>query len=176
MNLPLEAALEATGGTLLDGDSAPVHICVSTDTRTLEPGETFLALHGQNFDGHAFAADALRNGAALLVVDRPDARIEGVPALLVSDTLRAYMALARLARRRFRGRVLAITGSTGKTTCKAFVTQLLQARYGDRVLAAPANENNEIAVSKLLLQASNDAHDIIVIEMGARHFGDIATL
>ena len=72
--------------------------------------------------------------------------------------------------------MLAITGSAGKTTTKAFVAQLLATRYGTRVLAAPANENNEVGVSKLLLRADDDAHDIVIVEMGARHYGDIETL
>jgi UDP-N-acetylmuramoyl-tripeptide--D-alanyl-D-alanine ligase len=77
---------------------------------------------------------------------------------------------------RFANRVIGITGSAGKTTTKALLTQLLSVEYGDRVLRAPANENNEIGVSKLLLAASNNAHDAIVVEMGARHYGDVATL
>jgi UDP-N-acetylmuramoyl-tripeptide--D-alanyl-D-alanine ligase len=76
----------------------------------------------------------------------------------------------------FEGRVIAITGSTGKTTTKAFITQLLATKYGSRVIAAPANENNEIGVSKLLLAASNEEHDAMVVEMGARQYGDVATL
>ncbi len=176
MKVPLDAAVEATGATLLDAQCAPAEIRAGTDTRAIETGDTFVALRGANFDGHDFVADAVRRGAAMLVLDRPAARVEGVATMLVPDTLRAYMALAALARRLFDGRVLAITGSAGKTTCKAFVTQLLAARYGGRVAAAPANENNEIGVSKLLLNASNSEHDAIVVEMGARQFGDIASL
>ena len=96
--------------------------------------------------------------------------------MLVEDTKAAYMALAGAARMLFGGRVVAITGSTGKTTTKSFLTQLLAVKYGDRVLAAPENENNEIGVSKLLLHASNEAHDVLVVEMGARHYGDVAAL
>jgi UDP-N-acetylmuramoyl-tripeptide--D-alanyl-D-alanine ligase len=98
------------------------------------------------------------------------------PLMLVTQTQRAYMALAEAARGLFRGRVVAITGSTGKTTTKAFLAQLLATRYGDRILSAPDNENNEIGVSKLFLNASNEAHDVVVVEMGARHHGDIAIL
>lgn len=176
MKLPLERAVEATGATLLDAQAAPPEIRVGTDTRTLQPGDAFVALHGPNFDGHDFTAEAVRAGASVLVIDRPDARVEGVATMVVADTLQAYMALAALARGLFDGRVLAITGSVGKTTCKTFVTQLLAARYGTRVVAAPANENNEIGVSRLLLGASNAKHDAIVVEMGARRYGDVATL
>jgi UDP-N-acetylmuramoyl-tripeptide--D-alanyl-D-alanine ligase len=176
MNVPLQQAISATGASLFDAQVAPMEIHASTDTRTIQRGDTFIALHGSKFDGHDFTAEAIRRGARMLVIDRPDARADGVATMVVADTAQAYLALAGLARQRFSGRVLAITGSAGKTTCKAFVTQLLAARYGARVIAAPANENNELGVSKVLLSASNAAHDAIVIEMGARHYGDIATL
>jgi UDP-N-acetylmuramoyl-tripeptide--D-alanyl-D-alanine ligase len=176
MNVPLDAALAATSATLLDGGRAPVTLRVGTDTRTLAPGDTFVALRGENFDGHDFAAEAVRRGAALLVLERSDARVPGVPAMLVADTQRAYMALAGAARALFRGRVLAITGSAGKTTTKAFLAQLLAAAYDGRVLASPNNENNEIGVSRLLLNLQNEAHDVLIVEMGARHFGDVAAL
>lgn len=176
MKLPLETAIAAASAQPFDIDSAPHDVRVCTDTRQLREGDAFLALRGERFDGHAFAEEAKRRGAALLIVESADARILGMPALVVADTLRAYMALAAAARDRFQGRVLAITGSAGKTTTKAFVSQLLAARYGSRVLASPANENNEIGVSKLLLDASDDEHDVVVAEMGARHYGDIAAL
>jgi UDP-N-acetylmuramoyl-tripeptide--D-alanyl-D-alanine ligase len=176
MSLPLDRALAATGAAIFDRDAAPLSLCVSTDTRAIETGETFVALRGERFDGHDFTTEAVRRGAAMLVVDRPSARVAGVATMLVEDTKAAYMALARATRERFRGRVAAITGSSGKTTTKAFLAQLLRATCGDRVLASPENENNEIGVSRLLLKASNEAHDVLVVEMGARHYGDIAVL
>ena len=176
MNLPLDDAVAATSATLLDPHLAPAEVRVSTDTRCAGPGDTFLALHGERYDGHDFVAEAVRRGARMIVVDRAGMRCEGVATMVVADTLRAYMALAALARKRFHGRILAITGSAGKTTCKAFAAQLLTSRYGERIAVAPANENNEVGVSKLLLSASNDEHDAIVVEMGARHYGDVEEL
>lgn len=176
MKLPLEVAIAATAGRIVDGDSAPVSLQVSTDTRALEPGDTFVALRGERFDGHDFVAEAVRRGAALLVIDRPESRVPGTAALMVADTKAAYMALAGAARALFRGDVVGITGSTGKTTTKSFLAQLLATKFHDRVLSTAANENNEIGVSKLLLSASNGAHDVLVVEMGARHYGDIAPL
>jgi UDP-N-acetylmuramoyl-tripeptide--D-alanyl-D-alanine ligase len=176
MNLPLERAVAATRATLVKADAAPLMVRVSIDTRTLEPGETFVALRGERFDGHRFIEEAVRGGAAMLVVDRAEAYAGETPAMLVDDSKAAYMALAALARELFAGRVAAITGSVGKTTTKEFLAGLLAATYGDRVLAAPENENNEIGVSKLLLNARNEAHDVLVVEMGARHFGDVAVL
>ena len=176
MSLSLDSALSATKAELFDGALAPALLRIVTDTRTIERGDTFLALRGENFDGHAYVAQAIAKGAAAVIIDDPQARIPGTATLLVPDTLRAYMALAGAARAAFRGSVLAITGSTGKTTTKVLAAQLLAARFGERVLASPANENNEIGVSKLLLAASNEEHDVLVVEMGARNYGDIAAL
>jgi UDP-N-acetylmuramoyl-tripeptide--D-alanyl-D-alanine ligase len=176
VKIPIQRAVVALGATLFDADAAPQDLVVCTDTRNLKRGDTFLALKGERFNGHDYTADAVKLGAKLLIVDESDARVPGVAALLVERTKTAYMTLAGVARDMFAGRTIAITGSAGKTTTKAFLTQLLAAKYGDRVIAAPANENNEIGVSKLLLAASNESHDAIVIEMGARQFGDIATL
>ncbi len=176
MMLPFEVAVEATHAQVFDADRPPKEVRVVTDTRAIAPGDTFLALRGERFDGHAYISEAIAKGAVAVVIDDVSVRPAGTAALLVADTLKAYMALGGAARNRFRGRVLAITGSTGKTTTKAFATQLLSLHYGTRVLAPPANENNEIGVSKLLLNASNEKHDVLVVEMGARHFGDIAAL
>ena len=174
--IAFDLAAQATGATVLDRDAAPREVRVVTDTRAIAPGDTFLALRGERFDGHNFTAEAVAKGAFALVVDNPSARVEGVTTLVVGDTLRAYMALAHAARKQFHGFVIAITGSAGKTTTRTFTAQLLGQRYGKRVLASHANENNEIGVSKLLLAASDDEHKAIVVEMGARHFGDIAKL
>lgn len=176
MNVPLDLALAATGATLFDGDAAPATLRIGTDTRTIEPGDTFVALRGERFDGHDFAAEAVRLGATMLVLERLEARAQGTATMIVAETKAAYMALAGTARGLFAGKVAAITGSAGKTTTKDFLAQLLATQYGGRVLSTRENENNEIGVSKLLLKASNDAYDVLVVEMGARHYGDVARL
>jgi UDP-N-acetylmuramoyl-tripeptide--D-alanyl-D-alanine ligase len=176
MRLPLDRAITASHATLFDGDAAPDTLRISTDTRSIEPGDTFVALHGERFDGHDFTAQAVKRGAELLVLDRVAARVPGIPAMLVEHTNDAYMAFAGLARELFEGVVVGVTGSTGKTTTKTLLAQLCQGQFGDRVLAAPGNENNEIGVSKLLLSACNEAHDVVIAEMGARRYGDVALL
>jgi UDP-N-acetylmuramoyl-tripeptide--D-alanyl-D-alanine ligase len=176
MMLTLERAAAATSAQVRGGDRFPSSMHVITDTRKLQPGDTFLALRGENFDGHAFIRDAVQKGAAAVVVDDAAAIPDDVPALVVDDTKRAFMNLASAARSLFAGRVVAITGSAGKTTTKHLLAQLLAVHYGtDRVLASPANENNEIGVSKLLLSAAAQ-HAVLVVEMGARHEGEIAEL
>jgi len=176
MRIPFDVAVEALRARVLRPHRAPAFLRVVTDTRTLEPGDAFLALCGDRYDGHEFTDRAVERGAAAVIVARADTAAGDVTALVVADTLGAYMKLAGLARARFRGSVLGITGSAGKTTTKFFAAQLLQLRFGSRVLSAPANENNEIGVSKLLLAADNDEHDALVVEMGARKFGDISAL
>jgi UDP-N-acetylmuramoyl-tripeptide--D-alanyl-D-alanine ligase len=174
MKLLLDDAVRATGARVLDASQAPRELVISTDTRSLQSGEAFLALRGENFDGHAFTASAVEAGANALIVDREEAGAPGVATLVVTDTKRAYMKLAGAVRAQFEGEVIGITGSVGKTTTKALLAQLLAAA-GRRVVATPENENNEIGVSKLMLSAPNDA-DVMVVEMGARRCGDIAEL
>ena len=176
MKLAFDAAVAATHATVFDPCASLPPMRVVTDTRTLQRGDTYLALRGERFDGHDYVAEAIAKGAAAVIIDKSTARVGGTTTLLVANTLAALMSLAGLARGSFAGRVLAITGSNGKTTTKALLAQLLARRYGDRVLASPANDNNEIGVSTLLLAASNDAHDLLVVEMGARHVGDIEAL
>ncbi len=176
MKLSFADAAKATHAHVFDIECAPELLDIVTDTRTLRPGQAFLALRGERFDGNAFVREAIAKGAAAIVIDDPQARPTGVTTLMVEDSLQAYLALASVARSRFHGRVLAITGSVGKTTTKAFAAQLLATRYGDRVAVSPANENNEVGVSKFLLAADDDRYDALVIEMGARHFGDIEML
>ncbi|HVS46098.1 MAG TPA: UDP-N-acetylmuramoyl-tripeptide--D-alanyl-D-alanine ligase [Verrucomicrobiae bacterium] len=176
MSLPFEVAVQALDATVLDASHAPHDVRVSTDTRTISTGDTFLALRGERFNGHNYVREAIAKGADLLVVDDANARLSGVTTLVVKDTLQAYMTLAQTARERFAGRVVGITGSVGKTTTKELLGQLLSLRFGDRIAASPANENNEIGVSKFLLANADASHDVLVVEMGARHYDDIAPL
>jgi UDP-N-acetylmuramoyl-tripeptide--D-alanyl-D-alanine ligase len=176
VTLTFEQAAQATRAEVRGRDRAPDAVKVVTDTRSLNPGDTFLALRGERFDGHDFIAEALRKGAAALVLDSPAAAADGVTALIVGDTRRAYMDLAAAARAQFTGRVVGITGSGGKTTTKHLLLALLTQALGSAAVAAsPGNENNEIGVSKFLLSASPQ-QQILIVEMGARHAGEIAEL
>jgi UDP-N-acetylmuramoyl-tripeptide--D-alanyl-D-alanine ligase len=176
MTLEFHAAVAAINATVREPQRAPATLRVVTDTRTLQPGETFLALRGENYDGNAFAADAVRRGAAALIVDDTSPAVAGITTLVVADARRAYMDLAAFARERFSGIVVGVTGSAGKTTTRSFLEQLARVRYGDRVLAPLGNENNELGVSKVLLGADSQLHDVLILELGARSFGDVAVL
>ncbi len=152
MTIARDRALAATGARVLNGHLLPAEFRIALDTRTLTPGDTYVALRGERFDGHTFVPSALQGGAAALLVEDAAAVPEGVPALVVGDTRTALLALGGEARRAIRAKIVAITGSTGKTTTKDLLAQLLRAA-GRRVAATHQNENNEIGVAKLLLGA-----------------------
>ncbi len=175
MTVPAAEAIRRSGARTVHAERLPAELAFSTDTRALAPGDAFVALRGERFDGHAFVGDALRAGAAVLVVDDAAAVPPEVPALVVRDTTEAYLAFAAIARERSQARVVAITGSAGKTTTKAFLAQLLATVEPERTASTPRNENNMIGVAKFLLGLASDAR-FAVVELGARHYGEIAPL
>lgn len=147
---------------------------ITTDTRTIQPGDLFVALEGETFNGHDFAAQVIAQGAIAAIV-RQDAvpTADPWPRLEVADTLAAYQALGRWWRQQQAIPVVAITGSVGKTTTKELVAAALS-KFG-AVLKTEANYNNEIGVPKTLLSLSS-AHDYAVVEMGMRGLEEIALL
>ncbi|APB32616.1 UDP-N-acetylmuramoylalanyl-D-glutamyl-2,6- diaminopimelate--D-alanyl-D-alanine ligase [Gloeomargarita lithophora Alchichica-D10] len=146
---------------------------ITTDSRQVQPGDVFLALAGERWDGHDFVPQALDQGAVAAIVQRPDLIAPDLPLLLVPDTLTAYQTLAAWWRKRFTIPVIAVTGSAGKTTTKELIAAVLSTQ--GRVLKTSANENNDIGVPKTLLQLSRD-DDYVVLEMGMRGRGEIARL
>ncbi|RMF00470.1 MAG: UDP-N-acetylmuramoyl-tripeptide--D-alanyl-D-alanine ligase [Bacteroidetes bacterium] len=148
------------------------HPRVTTDTRQLQPGDLFVALKGDRFDGNQFAATALASGAAYAIVDDPQVAVDA-RYLLVEDTLQALQDLARHHRRQFRIPVLAITGSNGKTTTKELVAAVLSMQYPTHFTRG--NLNNHIGVPLTLLSMPLST-ELAVVEMGANHQGEIAAL
>jgi UDP-N-acetylmuramoyl-tripeptide--D-alanyl-D-alanine ligase len=147
---------------------------IATDTRTLEGGEVFLALRGDNFDGHQFVAKARDLGAIAAIVDRDwQEELPNFPLLRVDDTLKAYQSIAAWWRNQFSIPIVAVTGSVGKTTVKELIAAVLSTR--GKVLKTQYNYNNEIGVPKTLLELS-PSHNYAVIEMGMRGMGEIALL
>lgn len=144
---------------------------VTTDSRSINSGELFVALQGENFDGHKFAAAAINSGAIAAVCSTPP--VENIPYLLVENTLVAYQALGRWWREQFQIPVIGITGSVGKTTTKELIAAVLATQ--GKVLKTQANYNNEIGVPKTLLGLSAD-DKFAVIEMAMRGRGQIAEL
>jgi UDP-N-acetylmuramoyl-tripeptide--D-alanyl-D-alanine ligase len=169
--IPLTLArLASCGHGRLVGDDRAFD-SISTDSRSLPPGAMFAALRGEHFDGHEFARAAAEQGACGLLVERhlPLA----LPQAVVPDTLRALTACAREQRRRFRGPVIAVTGSNGKTTTKEMMGAILR-RIGPSLITT-GNLNNHIGVPLTLLGLRAE-HRTAVIEMGANHRGEIAHL
>lgn len=162
------AAIEF-GGTLMFPDCR--FASVSTDTRRLAPGQLFVALRGDHFDAHDFLSQAAESACGL-VVERPDRGLQ-VPQWVVPDTTLALGRIARLNRLEFTGKLLAVTGSAGKTTVK----EMLAAILGNRAatLATRGNLNNQIGVPLTLLRLSPE-HRFAVVEMGASAPGEIAYL
>ena len=149
---------------------------VSTDSRTLQAGALYVALSGENFDGHRFVAQAIARGASGVLVSEPVECDDNTTVLQVSDTLKGLQAMAHASRLAFDGPVVAVTGSNGKTTTKEMIASVLREQYGaDAVLSTVGNLNNHIGVPLTLL-ARKPSHRVAVIEMGMNHFGEIALL
>lgn len=161
-----------TGGKLVGADREVAGI--ETDTRALELGALFLALRGERFDGSRFVPEAAAKGAAAFVVEDASALPAGASGVVVADTLRALGDVAAFHRRRLATRVVAITGSAGKTTTKELVADALAAT-GLVVHRTRGNLNNRIGVPLTLL-ALDARHDVAVIEMGTSERGEIARL
>ena len=171
MNLRLSDAA-AMLGVPCAGPDAEVSR-VSTDSRTIRPGDLFVALRGETFDGGVFAAQALQQGAAGVVLDAeqaPDIR----HAIRVDDTRIALGRLAAAWRQRFDLPVIAITGSNGKTTVKEMLAAILRAEAGSdaAVLHTEGNLNNDIGLPLMLLRL-RESHQYAVLEMGMNHAGEI---
>lgn len=140
----------------------------------MSPGDLFIAIVGDKFDGHDFLLEVAKKGAAAFVISRPDVkRPKDIPTIVVKDTVKALGFLARYHRRNFAGPVIAITGSAGKTTTKNLVSTVLKTRY--RVLSNEGTKNNHMGVPQTLL-ALTPRHDCAVIECGTNQPGDIAWL
>jgi MurE/MurF fusion protein len=177
----MDHLLAATAGRL--EQPGPVRLLgeISTDTRTLKPGDVFLALKGENFDGHDFVGTAIDKGAAALIVSEPCPTGNAAGVVRVADTLRALGDLAHYRRRALAPdvRVIGITGSSGKTTVKEMTAAIFQKQFegsgGDPVLKTGGNLNNLIGLPLSLLQL-RCGHRTAVMEMGMNRPGEIKRL
>lgn len=142
---------------------------ITTDSRSVKPGNLFFALKGEKYDGNLFAAKALESGALAAVVDNPEV-VSGASFILVEDTLKALQDLARWYRRQLSCPVIGITGSNGKTTTKELIANVLNTQFTTEFTRG--NLNNHIGVPLTLLHIPQSA-EMAVIEMGANHRGEI---
>lgn len=174
--LPLSEVASMAGARLM-GVPLDALVCnINKDTRSIQPGDLYIALHGEKFDGNEFAEDALRRGAAAVLLDSPtfaEKLAVTHPVLLADDSLATLTRLAAAWRARLKLRVLGITGSSGKTSTKEFAASVLGSKY--RVVKTSGNLNNHIGVPLSILSAST-RDEAAVWEVGMNHPGEIAPL
>jgi len=181
MSAPLFTLADAAAllpGALLIGDAATPLLRVHSDTRTLQPGDLFVALRGENFDAHGFLPQARAAGAAALLAERGIANAQ-LPGLQVADSLAALRRLAAGWRGRFTGPVIGVAGSNDKTTVTQMIAAILRAHAGARSVATAGNYNNHIGLPLQVLRlrtSGADASTIAVFELGMNHPGEIAEL
>ena len=162
----------------LIGDAGVPIARVHSDTRSLQPGDLFVALKGERFDAHDFLPQAKSAGAVAAIAERGLVEAS-LPGLQVADTRRALGDLAAAWRRRFHLPLIAVTGSNGKTTVTQMIASVLQAWLADSAFATQGNFNNDIGVPLTLLRLRQDEHAFHragVVELGMNHVGEIAQL
>ncbi len=175
----LDEAVRTTGGKLAAKASGPVQAGsviitgVSTDTRTVADGNLFVGIRGENFNGCEYASQAIDKGASCVVVDDESYIPEGGIGIVVGNTIDALGALARAYRFKLGAKVIAVTGSVGKTSTRNMIADVL--RTGLKVHSTSANNNNEIGMSRTILEAPEDTQ-VMVLEMGMRALGEISYL
>ncbi len=140
---------------------------VSTDTRKISKGDLFIALQGENFDGHDYVGQAREKGAVAAMVNR--SLTDGIPQIVVEDTRLGLGKLASVWRQQVNPKVVALTGSNGKTTLKEMLAAILSEQHA--VLATLGNLNNDIGVPLTLLRLQHE--EVAIVEMGANHVGEI---
>ncbi len=165
--------VKCTKGKLVKGNEEVQVRGVSIDSRTVKKGNLFIAIKGVNFDGHRFVAQAIKKGAAAIIVSKRKVVPCDVPTILVNDTTQALGEVARFHRCRFSIPLIAITGSTGKTTTKDMIAAVLKVKF--KVLKNIKTENNQFGVPLTLLKL-NASYDVVVLELGTNQPGDIPWL
>jgi UDP-N-acetylmuramoyl-tripeptide--D-alanyl-D-alanine ligase len=177
VDVTLQWLAQAAGGQTLSGEPRMPIGNVTTDTRMLQPGDFFVALRGPRFDGNAFVGEAINRGASGAMVDTgfaPSTDVLTRGAIVqVPDTTRGLQDLAHAVRKSSDTRVIAITGSAGKTTTKETIAAFLAGRF--QVVKNKGNLNNHIGLPLSLLQLRTGP-DVAVMELGMNHAGEISTL
>lgn len=174
MNLTVDEVVKACRGKFIKGNPQESILGISIDSRNIMPGELFIPLKGERFDGHDFITEACKRGAAGSLTSNLES-VKGCEGsiILVEDTLSALQDIAHFYRKKFPIPFIAVTGSTGKTTTKDLISKVLSQRFN--VLKTTGNLNNQIGLPLTLLKL-NSQHQIGVVEMGMSGFGEIARL
>lgn len=173
MKLTIKKILEITDGKLVCGNEEEIVEKYSKDTRTINQGECYVGIMGENFDGNKFYKDAFKLGAKACILDHFGSTDEEMGnIILVEDSVKAVQKIASYLVDNVDAKVVAVTGSAGKTGTKDMIYSVLSQKY--KVLKSPGNFNNAIGMPFALLNYINE--DIIVLEMGMNGFGEIDTL
>jgi len=173
--LTVKEILEATGGRLINGRITSRIKGISIDSRTILPGELFIAVTGNTFDGHNFINQTIRKSSIGAIVSKVEKvrYPKSYNLIHVENTKKALGDIAKFHRKKFRVPIIAITGSCGKTTTKDMVGAILKTKYN--VLKTQGTRNNQIGISSTLLKL-NKRHQVVVLEFGTNHFGEIKGL
>ncbi|OGX09051.1 MAG: hypothetical protein A2Z88_08005 [Omnitrophica WOR_2 bacterium GWA2_47_8] len=173
MQFNLNEIIDEIGAKVLQGNADIRIRGVSINSRTIRKGELYIAIVGKRLDGHDFIGDCIKKGAAAVIVSKKGGFKKDIPVLYVKDTTKSLGFLARFYRRKFKIPLIAITGSSGKTTTKEMAAHVLSSRYN--VLKNIATENNQFGVPLTLFRL-NPRHEMVVLELGTNCFGDIKWL
>lgn len=167
--------LKATKGKLAAGKRDNTFKGVSIDSRTIKPKEIFIALKGNNFDGHNFIEEAIKKGAGCVICEHGKNKkpFRNIAIIEAKDTIRALGDIARFRREKFDLPVIAVTGSNGKTTTKEMIAWVLSAKF--KVLKNEGTKNNHIGLPMALLNLDS-SFDMAVLEVGTNHFGEVGYL
>jgi UDP-N-acetylmuramoyl-tripeptide--D-alanyl-D-alanine ligase len=165
--------LKATQGRLVSGNDKAVVEDVAIDSRKIKKNAAFIAIKGNNFDGHDFIGEAIKKGASCVITKKRIKKLEGVAVIEVKDTTRALGDIARFNRMRYNVPVIVVTGSNGKTTTKDMIAHVLSKKF--RVLKNEGTKNNHIGLPMALLKLDN-SYDAAVLEVGTNHFGEVKYL
>mgnify|MGYP004614277983 FL=1 len=176
--MKIKDILKVTNGNMLIGDENLVCDSFSKDTRTIQNGDIYIGIKGENFDGNKFWKQALDNGAVGVIIQDVEVSTEELEAykdktvIKVEDTLNALYEIAKYKRSLYDIPVVAVTGSVGKTSTKDIIANVLEQKY--KVLKTEGNMNNHIGLPMTLLKLKD--HTAVVVEMGMNHFGEISLL
>jgi len=174
VKITLKDLFDLPGSEIVNPDNYEAVSKVTIDSRKIEKGSLFIAIKGEKFDGHDFVRDVVKNGASAVIIEREKYSqfndIE-VPLILVDDTIKALGWLAKVWRNKLTAKVISLTGSAGKTTTKDMMAALLSEKF--KVNKTLANNNNHIGVPLTIFSTTN-SHQVLVLEHGTNHFGEIA--
>ena len=176
--MKIKDILKVTNGKMLIGDENLVCDSFSKDTRTIQNGDIYIGIKGENFDGNKFWKQALDNGAVGVIIQDVEVSTEELEAykdktvIKVEDTLKALYEIAKYKRSLYDIPVVAITGSVGKTSTKDIIASVVSTQY--KTLKTEGNNNNNIGLPLTILKLKD--HEALVVEMGMNHFGEISLL